>query len=442
MVLGQTSHVPFRLIALRRLHLHPRLMSAATPILYVHYGEDWIRGSERSLLDLLAHLDRSRFLPVVWSNSPALLEALAPLGLPTHRSAFSILLDYDAPRFAFHRSLGLVRTGLRLVRKHGIRLVHANSGAPNQWMVPVARTARIPIVAHLHTVYDLRERCTLGLHQVSRAVGVSHAVLQGLLDDGMRRERTEVIYNGLDLSRLRRGDARRLRADLGIPSSAIVVAAVGSLIHRKGLDILLRAMNSLRDDPADIRLLIVGEGPERRSLQELASRLGVAEVTHFLGLREDVAAIYRDAADIATLASRRESFGLSLAEAGAVGIPAVATNVDGIPEVLVDEVTGLLVPSEDQVALAAALRRLAHDPALRQRLGRAALERVHELFTIERNVAAFEQTYGDLLVRPTASFGWRGKWTRTGAYAAMARSVFANLARRRRGQTEKSAPTL
>ncbi|MGL5481308.1 MAG: glycosyltransferase family 4 protein, partial [Aeromonas veronii] len=106
----------------------------ATPVLLVHYGEDWIRGSERCLLDLLAHLDRSRFTPLLWCNSPTLAAEAATLGVETMVEPFSLLLGWQAPRFdlAAHRRLS--RRARALITERQIGLVHANSAAPCQWL--------------------------------------------------------------------------------------------------------------------------------------------------------------------------------------------------------------------------------------------------------------------------------------------------------------------
>jgi glycosyltransferase involved in cell wall biosynthesis len=114
------------------------------------------------------------------------------------------------------------------------------------------------------------------------------------------------------------------------------------------------------------------------------------------------------ATDIMALASRADAFGLVLAESGYFGLPTVATRVGGIPEVIEDGVTGLLVPPDDPDALAAALVRLIDDPALRLRFGQAAKARVQALFGVEQMVAAFHATYDTLAGVPRSRLGWFG----------------------------------
>jgi hypothetical protein len=378
------------------------------PVLFVHYGTDWIRGSERCLLDLLRHLDRDRFRPIAWCNTPVMAEAIASLGVPVSRSRFPILLDWAEPRFDVRGFARLVREGADLVRRHGIRLVHANSAAPTQWMLPVARRARLPLVTHLHANYDLRGRCTFGLHHATLVAGVSRATVQGLLDDGVPAERVRVVHNGVDRERLGRGDATRLRSSLGIAPTDVVLSCVGSLIHRKGIDVLLHAFARLRHAAPDVHLLVIGDGPERDALVALAGELGLGAAAHFLGERDDVGAILRDAVDVSVSASRDEALALFLLEAMAFGRPVVATNVGGTAEAVDDGVTGYLVGAEDPVGLADLTQRLVRDTALRRRFGEAARRRAERDFSAERMVAQLCALYDELLARPARQLGWTG----------------------------------
>ena len=368
--------------------------SEPIPVLFTHYGDQWMRGSERVLLDLLAHLDPARVQPIVWCNGTELAATTAAMGVPTHRTDFAYYLDARSPPLNPVRYAGLVREGLGLVRRYGARVLHANSAAPAQWLVPVARLSRRPLLVHLHISYLRRSRYALLLHKADLLVGVSRQVVDDFLSDGVPEERLQVIYNGIDCARLQ-GGARSgaLRRQFGIAPEALVIAAVGSLIHRKGHDVLLRALSCLNH--SDIHLWIAGDGSDWSKLEGLTRELGLAARVRFLGFLDDVPGVLRSA-DIVALASRAEAFGLVLAEAGAFGLPVVSTLVGGIPEVIAQEETSLLVPPDDPTALAAALGRLAIDPALRHRLGAAGRERVGRLFSVQQMAAAFHDTYDRL----------------------------------------------
>ena len=388
--------------------LRPSSPDYGVPILFAHHGQDWIRGSERCLLDLIAHLD-DRFSPVVICNSPALGSAAEALG------AFVHCAERFRWRDAFLPERHLVAEAGRIIRQHRIGLVHANGTDIIKWLIPPVRTARIPLLAHVHLPSTATDRCLAWIHQVARVVGVSRAALQPFFDDGLAPERLTVIHNGVDPDRLGAGDATTLRADLGIGSTDVVIVAVGSLIPRKGFDILLRAFAQVHT-LTKAYLLIVGTGPERAALQALAHELELDAVTRFLDERADAGAIFRDVADIAASAARQETFGLTLIESGLFGIPVAASAIEPHGEVVLDGETGLLAAPENPAAMAAVLGRLIENPPLRRRLGEAGRRRVHADFLVSRYVQRFQQTYDELLAEPPGKYGWLGEWTWPAVY--------------------------
>jgi glycosyltransferase involved in cell wall biosynthesis len=368
-------------------------------VLFAHYGEEWIRGSERCLLDLLAHLDRRRFAPVAWCNARTMEAELAALDVTVHRSRFTIMADWGRPKWDVANWLRLVREGKALAARYGVQLLHSNSGAPVQWLVPVASSRRVPLLAHLHSPYPLRSRCTLGLHQVSLAVGVSQACIDGLLEDGVSPERVRVIPNGVDAARLEAQVEAGFRTRLGYGPEHFVIAQIGSLIRRKGVDVLLGAFRQLYQSHPGARLILAGDGPDRAQLEALRDQLGLGDEVRFLGDFPQPGKLLHDVADVVVSASRHEPFGLTLIEAGAFARPVVATDTAGARDILRDGANGLVVPPEDTGALAAALARLLDDPALRTRLGAALRATVQERFTVERYTDAFAEAYSGLLER-------------------------------------------
>jgi len=392
-------------------------------ILFVHWGHEGIRGSERVLLDLLSNLDRDLYAPTVWCNTETLRDAARALGIPARVSRMPILLGWDPPKFDVRGYRSLLGEGGTLIRDSQARLVHVSSGAPNQWMIPAARSMQVPLVAHLHAVYGYRERCTLLLHQAPVVVGCSQAAIAPFRADGVSDLRLRVIHNGVDPTRLGAGTASGLRSSLGISADSVLVVGVGALVRLKGFDLLINALATLRPRDSETHLAIVGDGPELQALTTLAQDLGVASRVHFLGQRADVGAILRDACDIVAIPSRIEAFGLVAAEAAIFGHPAVATAVGGIGEVVQDGITGLLVPGGDPLAFAAALERLIADPALRKKLGEAARARVLADFTSARLARSFEGLYAELTTRPRASFGWSSLGFRVTPFVRLAMAV-------------------
>jgi glycosyltransferase involved in cell wall biosynthesis len=389
------------------------------PILFTHFGDQWIRGSETLLLDLLAKLDLARVRPVVWCNGAAMADACRAAGFATHRTDFTYYFDAASPPFSVRDFAALVREGKALARQYGIRVLHANSAAPTQWLLPVARALQLPLLAHLHIDYLRRSRFALLLHQADLIVGVSRQVVEDLIRDGVPEARIAVIYNGIDWGRITAHPATDLRPSLGIPEDTVVFGSVGSLIRRKGHDVLLAAMSRVsgRTPP---HLIIASDGPERNSLQRLASSLGIADRTHFLGYHDPIADLY-NSCDVMALASRTEAFGLVLAEAGYFARPAVATRVGGIPEVVLDGETGLLVPPDDVPALASALSRISEDGSLRTQLGLAAQVRAQQAFSAERMAKQFHAEYDRLAQLNRQGLGWFSVARRSQVYAGLLR---------------------
>ena len=225
-----------------------------------------------------------------------------------------------------------------------------------------------------------------------RLTAPSAAYLEEILADfPAARERAAAVHNGIDLEDFPTANHEQERTEPYI----LCVAAHNEV---KGLDVLLRAVALLRSRGDDTPVVLAGDGPLRPELEQLTKRLGVADGVRFVG-RQELGPL-RDLLQRCTLVvvpSRSESFGIAALEAMAVGKPVVATRVGGIPEVVVDGQTGLLVPPEDEEALCAAMHRLLGDRDLQLRLGRAGRLRVVEYFTADRMSARYEEVLGETL---------------------------------------------
>jgi glycosyltransferase involved in cell wall biosynthesis len=233
-----------------------------------------------------------------------------------------------------------------------------------------------------------------------RLVGVSQATVDDLVRLGVApRDRFRVIPLGLDLAPfqdLDHEEGRRLRRELGFDDEDVVLTYLGRVVPIKRLDVLLRAV-ATAGDSAPLRLLVVGDGTERPRLEALSRDLRIADRVRFLGYRRDLAAIAA-AADIGVLSSANEGTPVSLIEAAAAGVPAVASGVGGVPEVVTPD-TGIVFPAGDPDAMAAALVRLATDRELRARLGANARKRALERYSAARLVADVDALYRELMDR-------------------------------------------
>jgi glycosyltransferase involved in cell wall biosynthesis len=173
-----------------------------------------------------------------------------------------------------------------------------------------------------------------------------------------------------------------------------IVGVIARLEPEKGHQTLIDAWPIVLRDVPDAYLLIVGEGSEREALERRAAGRRVAHRVVFTGRRDDVPAVTA-ALDVAVLPSRREAQGLSILEAMALSRPVVASDVGGIPEMIDDGVTGLLVPHDNPPALAAAIVRLLTDHAFADTIARAGHDLVHDRFCIELMVKAIEEIYDE-----------------------------------------------
>ena len=207
-------------------------------------------------------------------------------------------------------------------------------------------------------------------------------------------ERVVAIANGVDVQAVRdMASSSTLPAGWTPPQDPYCVC-VAALNEKKAHDTLLRAFTQVHEP---VRLILVGDGPLRAELTRLVAELGLAERVEFAGVQPPpVVAKLLAGARCAVLASRNEPFGIAAVEAMALGTPVIATNVGGLREIVTDDETGLVVPVDDERALAAALTRVTSDAELRQRLGRAAADRAQSRFDWrERTARYLDAAYSD-----------------------------------------------
>jgi glycosyltransferase involved in cell wall biosynthesis len=237
---------------------------------------------------------------------------------------------------------------------------------------------------------------------MNHLVVVSNAIDRKVVEEGRTTTARSLIYNGVDLERYDHQEpCCTLRDEYGMEPGSQIVGVVGRLELEKGHPTLLEAWPHVLRSCPDAYLMIVGEGSRFDALADIARGLRIAHRVVFTGRREDIPAVTA-AFDVAVLPSYREAQGLSILEAMALSRPVVASNVGGIPEMIQDGVTGLLVEPQDPPALAAAIVRLLRDHQLADMLGRAGHDLVHDRFCVEIMVGAIEALYeeGARSVRP------------------------------------------
>lgn len=225
-----------------------------------------------------------------------------------------------------------------------------------------------------------------------KVVAISAYVAQQLLDRGVKQGDLATVFTAVQA--MQRAPQSTLRAELGIADQAVVITCVGHLRPQKGHAQLLAAFAKVLDGALDVHLVLAGDGSQLEPLKQAAAALGCESRLHFLGRRNDVNNVL-SGSDIFALATEFEALGTSFIEASACGLPVIGTSVGGVPEVIRDGVTGLLVPYGNVQALADALASLVKDPALRERMGSAGEAYIHgdNKFTIPGMAEAMEEAY-------------------------------------------------
>ena len=293
----------------------------------------------------------------------------------------------------------------RFLRSEGVDVLHAHKIGSNLWGSVIGRLCRVPVViAHEHTwsyegqpLRKLADGRLIG-RLATRFVSVSSADRRRMIElEKVPPDRAITIPTAY----VPRGGERAgdLRAELGIPAGDPVIGTIAVLRPQKALTVLIEAFERLLHEAPDAWLVIVGDGPEREALERAAA--GVGERVRLTGRRTDLATVLA-AFDVAAMSSDFEGLPLFVFECMAHGVPLVATNVGGLGDVVVDGSTGVLVPPRDPAALAAALGRLATDPAERSRLADAAHERLGD-YTLERAGERFAALYEELLAEQRRS---------------------------------------
>jgi glycosyltransferase involved in cell wall biosynthesis len=250
-------------------------------------------------------------------------------------------------------------------------------------------------------IYNQLDR--LSLRSAARVVSVCQAFAPRLIAYGVKPERIRILHNAA-VPAVPVSDTQRsqLRGQLGIDEHDAVILAIGRLSREKGHAALLRAVGQLGTLPRNWKLVLVGMGPEREPLGQLADSLGIAQHVVFAGFHADVSSFYA-IADLFALPSRSEGSSNVLLEAMMAKVPIVATSAGGNPEIVVQNTTGLLAPVDDATALANAMTRVLSEPALASALVSAAFDRAVNEFSLDRYRRRLVGIYAEALGSATSS---------------------------------------
>lgn len=353
-----------------------------------------VGGLETFLLELLRLTNRECFSPYVctMTSGGQLVGEFEELGIPISVLSQRAGLDYAMPfRMA------------SLLRRQQIDLVHTHNVSPWLYGLIAAKMARVHHLVHTEhsNVPELQKK----LYRVEKflSYGTDFIIADSTVVNvhlikaqGIAPERVKTIYNGIDEQKYGgRSKRAKTRSELGIGPEENVIGTVGRLVPIKNHAGLLKAFSKVQREFCNVKLLIVGDGELRASLESQAQILELDHRVLFLGSRRDVPRLLQ-AMDVFVLSSFSEGLPISLLEAMASGLPIVATDVGGNREVIGDDEAGVLVPADSDEHLAAGIRMFLARPELRREKGCAAQQRVRERFSLRKTVRRYEEIYHNL----------------------------------------------
>jgi glycosyltransferase involved in cell wall biosynthesis len=358
-------------------------------------------GAESALYNLLSGLDRERFQPRLFClrNDPGFIaKQLESQGVPLvsglSRGKFDPLAGYRTAR-----ALGNSVDILYCLDHHNVLfwvpylLRHVNIRSS----VLICHATRNPDGGKVFWTTD-----RTGLRRMQRIIAVAEGQKRYLIDqEGLPPDKVEVIYNGISTelffeSPAHQEDRRSLRKALGLEESHRVTTIIAHLRPEKNHDRFLRVAKEVARRLPEARFVVAGGGPERPRLEAYARSLGIEGLVRFTGVRRDIPKLLA-ASDVVALTSDTEVFPMALLEAMAAGKPVIATRVGGLDELVVEGVSGILVPVDEEHRFTNLLSQLLSDSSQAQSMGEAGRKVVLKRFTVEHMVQDHERLFKSLL---------------------------------------------
>ncbi len=342
----------------------------STKILFIHKGGNQIRGMEQCLLALLRNINGRRIDPILVCTNEALVNEARKCNIRTFLfDMHEIMIDGTGTTLPLLRYLKSLWMFGKIIREERIDLIYCNGGLPCQTAVPVAKLLNIPVLCHLHHVSARRYYYLYLVRYANHVIFPSKFTSD--YSYGKAGITGEVVFNGVNTSDfqplIRREDS--LRRFHAISDTDVVIGQVSAFTKLKRHDVLVAAFGLACQELDNLRLILVGEGPERKRIEEMVRARGLEGRIIFTGYVERAIDYFQQVIDINVLASVEEGLGIALLEASACGLPNIGADCTGIREAVRDNETGYLFTKDSMAELAARIVELAKDPQKRKQMG-------------------------------------------------------------------------
>ena len=346
-----------------------------------------VSGGERSLLAALSQIPRDGFQITVLA--PPAGPFVDEMKQSSIRCQPIDLFDSSGHRLPRELALEALTKAIDATQPD---LIHANSLSMGRLTGAAAGRLPAPCTAHLRDIIRLTRAAVDDLNRNHALIAVSHATRDFHIQQGLDPHRTVVIYNGVDCEQFSpRPRSHRLRQEFGIPETAFLIASIGQICLRKGLDRLAQAAHINADSLPEAHYLLVGtrhsaktESVElEKRIVRLFSDAGLRDRLHTTGFRNNIPQLL-NAVDLLVHSALQEPLGRVLLEAAAAGTPIIATDVGGTSEILRDRQDALLIAPDDPALLARTIHLVARDRTLATQLARSARRRMAAEFNIRR----------------------------------------------------------
>jgi len=294
--------------------------------------------------------------------------------------------------------LSAVKFAAALIKREGVDVVSTHSGVDSFLCAVAARLSRRrPVIVRTrHLALPITSKTTYSLLP-HRVVTVSEYVRRHLVDGrGLKGDRVVTIPTGIDLERFNPEKALDdFRQGADFREKDLIVGTVAILRRKKGHHVLLDVIPRVLKEFPHVKFVFAGDGPQKENIERKIKELGIGKSVTLLGLRADVECVLKGM-DLFVLPTLQEALGTSILEASAMGKAVISTRVGGVPEVVIEGVTGQLVEPEDSRGLADAIIKLLKDGALRRSMGAQGRKLVNKEFSTERMVEKMHRLYAGL----------------------------------------------